>query len=134
MIAFSLIFIAAAISLYHLGLGDASLVYANIINLLARIIFGVLFARNFFGIKVAGNFKRVIPSFALLLVSVVMWGAMSYNGRVKNIEEIVRLEGRRSLLNSTVVQHVGLGSALAVVWLGHWWMTSGRRRNLHRGL
>ncbi|KAF9451311.1 RTF domain-containing protein [Macrolepiota fuliginosa MF-IS2] len=133
MVAFSLLFVAAAISLYRLGFGDASLVYANIVNLFARIVFAALFTKSFFSDKGAQgevSLGRVFPSFSLFLVSLVMWGIVTYDGRSRNVEKIVRLEGRRSLLNATVIQHVGLGSALAVVWLSYWWMSSGRRRNL----
>lgn len=130
---FSLLFITTAVSLYRLGLGDASLVYANIVNLFARIVFAVLFTKSFFTGKEAQgliSFRRVFPSLSLLLLSLAMWGTIIYDGRSRNIEKLVRMEGRQSLLNTTVLQHVGLGSAFAVVWISYWWMSSGRRRNL----
>lgn len=131
MIVFSLAFISAAIVLYNLGFGDASLVYANIINLIARIIFAIVFARKFFvgkGSKI--SFLRVIPSYTLLISSLAIWGTLSYDGRLRSVERIVALEGRGSLLNAEVMQHVGLGITLAVVWLSQWWMSSGRQLNL----
>ncbi|EEB87561.1 hypothetical protein MPER_15048, partial [Moniliophthora perniciosa FA553] len=44
MIVFSTIYISSAIALYKQGFGDVSLVYANIINLSARIIYVLIFA------------------------------------------------------------------------------------------
>ncbi|KAF5371207.1 hypothetical protein D9758_004092 [Tetrapyrgos nigripes] len=48
MILFSLIYITAAVGLYTIGLGDSALVYANIINLSARILYAVRFCDTFF--------------------------------------------------------------------------------------
>lgn len=133
MVAFSLAFVAAAISLYRFGFGDASLVYANIVNLCARIVYAVWFAKSFFssrGSKCLISVGRALPSLPLVLVSFAMWGAVVFDGKRRDVENVVSVEGRRSLLNVDVVQHVGIGSALAVVWLSYWWMSSGRKRNL----
>ncbi len=132
---FSVLFITAAISLYRLGAGDASLVYANILNLLARIIFAVLFTKTFFASKGGRNLvsvRDILPSFHLLFVSFVVWGSVAYDGRSRDVERIVRLTGKRSLLEASVVQHIGIGSALAVVWLSYWWVSSGRRKSWRR--
>ncbi|KAJ3562537.1 hypothetical protein NP233_g9508 [Leucocoprinus birnbaumii] len=133
MVAFSLVFIASAISLYRLGFGDASLVYANIVNLLARIAFATLFTKSFFASKGSGNLisiRGALPSFSLVLISLAMKITIAYDGNRRNIVTIVGKEGRISLMNKDVVQHVGLGTALAVVWLSFWWMSSGRKRTL----
>lgn len=133
MVIFSLVFIAATISFYRLGFGDASLVYANIVNLSARIVFAVLFAKSFFARKGARgliSFRRALPSLSLVLGSIAMWGTIIYDGRRRDVEKVVSVEGRRSLLHASVMQHVGIGSALAVVWLSFWWMFSGRKRSL----
>ncbi|KXN84240.1 Oligosaccharide translocation protein RFT1 [Leucoagaricus sp. SymC.cos] len=132
MVAFSCIFLATAVSLYRLGAGDASLVYANIVNLLARIVFGVVFAKSFFVGKGAGDLfsiGRALPPISLLIISFAMWSTVSYDGKRRNVENIVRVEGRGSLLNVDVVQHVGIGSALALVWLSYWWLSSGHKRH-----
>lgn len=131
MVAFSLAFIAAAISLYRLGFGDASLVYANMINLLARIVFAVLFTKSFFAGRGAGNLisiRRVLPSLSLVFISLVMRGVVAYDGRRRNIRIIVDTQGRSSLLHVEVIRHVGIGSALAIVWLSYWWWVSSERR------
>ncbi|KAF5353438.1 hypothetical protein D9756_008112 [Leucocoprinus leucothites] len=133
MVAFSVVFIASAISLYRLGFGDASLVYANIVNLLARIVFATSFTKSFFpsqGPESIISIRRALPSLSLVLVSLAMRGIITYDSKRRNVKMIVGAEGRRSLLNIDVVQHVGLGSALAAVWLSYWWMSSGRKRNL----
>jgi oligosaccharide translocation protein RFT1 len=134
MVVFSLMFVAAAISLYRLGFGDASLVYANIVNLIARIVFAVGFAKSFFEGKEGGkglvSVRRALPSFGLVGLSFVCWVVVAVDGKRRDVERVVSVEGRRSLLSGDVVQHVGIGSALAVVWLSYWWMSSGRKRNL----
>jgi hypothetical protein len=66
----------------------------------------------------------------LVLGSIAMWGTIIYDGRRRDVEKVVSVEGRRSLLHASVMQHVGIGSALAVVWLSFWWMFSGRKRSL----
>ncbi|KAF9054290.1 Rft protein-domain-containing protein [Panaeolus papilionaceus] len=48
MVLFSTLYIGSAIVLYRAGFGDASLVYANIINLSARIAYCINFAQSFF--------------------------------------------------------------------------------------
>ncbi|KAF8645628.1 hypothetical protein AX16_007710 [Volvariella volvacea WC 439] len=48
MTLFSVIYISSAITFYNFGIGDSSLVYANIINLGARIIYALRFASVFF--------------------------------------------------------------------------------------
>lgn len=133
MVVFSLIFIVAAVLFYRLGFGDASLVYANMVNLLARIVFAVLFAKSFFARRKAGNLisiRRALPSRYLVLISLAMRGVVAYDGRRRNIGKIVGMQGRSSLLHVEVIRHVGIGSALAVVWLSYWWMSSGRRKSL----
>jgi len=133
MVAFSLVFIVAAIMFYRLGFGDASLVYANMVNLLARIVFAVLFTKSFFASRGTGNVisvRRVLPSPYLVLISLAMRGVVAYDGRWRNIGIIIGMQGRGSLLHVEVIRHVGVGSALAVVWLSYWWMSSGRSKSL----
>ncbi|KIK09519.1 hypothetical protein K443DRAFT_644720 [Laccaria amethystina LaAM-08-1] len=48
MIGFSVVYISTAIFLYSLDIGDASLVYANVINLSARILYCLAFVMQFF--------------------------------------------------------------------------------------
>lgn len=132
---FSLLFITTAVFLYRLGLGDASLVYANILNLFARIIFAGLFTKSFFaskGGKGLISIRSILPSFSLLLLSFVLWGAIVYDSQSRDVERTIRLAGKRSLLEASVMQHIGIGSALAVVWLSYWWMSSGQRKSWRR--
>ncbi|KAH9477026.1 Oligosaccharide translocation protein RFT1 [Psilocybe cubensis] len=48
MVAFSFLYILSAITLYRTGFGDTALVYANILNLSARIVYTLRFASRFF--------------------------------------------------------------------------------------
>ncbi|EKM74897.1 hypothetical protein AGABI1DRAFT_132740 [Agaricus bisporus var. burnettii JB137-S8] len=105
MIVFSLTFISAAVLLYRFGFGDASLVYANIINLIARIIFAVVFTRSFFMEKGSTiSFRRAVPSYSLIFSSLAMWGVLFYDGRRRRVEQIVVLEGREKSESNTKIE------------------------------
>jgi oligosaccharide translocation protein RFT1 len=48
MIVFSVGFVCVAIAFNKIGLGDSGLVYANILNLLARVIYCWIFIKRYF--------------------------------------------------------------------------------------
>ena len=70
MVAFSIIYILATICFYRLGLGDTSLVYANILNLSARITYCLHFISTYFAIQRSQHAFRcldALPSWNLCI-------------------------------------------------------------------
>ncbi|KIM40692.1 hypothetical protein M413DRAFT_72866 [Hebeloma cylindrosporum] len=128
MIGFSAIYIGSAISFYALGLGDASLVYANIVNLSARIVYSLRYATNFFNEPKATVFRwqDTLPSRTLCVVSGLSAVIIQLSQRRLKADEIASELGKRALLNPSVLIHVGVCGLLALVCLGTWWRASGR--------
>jgi len=128
MIGFSAIYIGSAIAFYSVGLGDASLVYANIVNLSARIIYSLRYATNFFNEPKTSIFRwqDTLPSRSLCVVSVLSAAIIQLSQRRLKADEIASHLGKRALLDSSVLLHVGVCGSLAPLCLGTWWRTSGR--------
>lgn len=141
MIAFSLTYILSAISFYHLGLGDASLVYANMVNLSARIIYCLRFATRYFtspspsplGPRAStssssGEFRwrSAIPSTSLFVVCGLSTYATYLSERWLGANARAISMGRKALFDLNVLTHIGIGGALALLCLGVWWITEGR--------
>ena len=129
MAAFSTIYILASIILYRLGFGDTSLVYANIANLLARIMYCLRFISSYFRSRQAGHlihWRSMAPGAALIGSSLLSWCLVQYSANAFSITKLIRLGGRTAVLNIFVIMHVILGGMLAVSCLAVWWFTSGR--------
>lgn len=122
MSAFSLIYMAAAVAFYRAGMGDASLVYANIINLSTRIAYAIHFISRFFEDK--GNrellrWRDALPGWKLCVSCCVSAAAVAI-GRLT-------VEGKEvALFSWKVMAYVGLGGSMGLICLGTWWMTEGR--------
>jgi oligosaccharide translocation protein RFT1 len=121
MAGFSLVYISAALIFYRCGLGDASLVYANMINLSARIAYCWYFISSYFRSRGASSvlmWKDAIPQQEVLVVSafskVVIW----CSEKMMNIDT--------ELLDIRIALHVLFGAVLGATCLGTWWMFSGR--------
>jgi len=128
MAGFSTIYISAAIALYAMGFGDRSLVYANIINLSARIFYCLHFISYYFRSRRAGDlflWKDLTPSPRLILLSVLSTFVIQYHQQKRDISRIIQVDGRTALLNVFVLTHVGLGGLLALVCITVWWMSFG---------
>lgn len=129
MAAFSTIYIITSIVLYRLGFGDTSLVYANIANLSARIMYCLRFISSYFGSRQAGHLIRwrdMAPSTALIASSLLSWCLIQYSATAFGISRLIQLGGRAAILKIFVIMHVVLGGILAVSCLTIWWFTSGR--------
>ncbi|KAF9482555.1 Rft-1-domain-containing protein [Pholiota conissans] len=140
MIAFSAIYITTALAFYRVGFGDASLVYANILNLSARVIYCMHFATRYFTASVASkpptstltsskfNPLTFVPPTPLLLFSLVSAILVKVselywlNGSVVMLHQL----GRKALMHPAVLAHVGVGALLCLVCLGVWWRVEGR--------
>lgn len=138
MIGFSMIYITSAIAFYRIGLGDASLVYANIVNLSVRIMYSLRFVARFFSnAKPSQPFhlRDLLPSYILCIVCAISNVLLSMSERHLNASDISTRLGRGALLDSSVVLHIGLGAILALTCVLSWWRTSSRHLalSLRRG-
>lgn len=116
-------------------LGDVSLVYANIINLSARIIYSAHFISSFFARHDARNllhWRRVIPAGRVWSIAGVSAVLIRTAGRRLDALTVVANGGKKALIATPVLTYVGLGGLLALTYLGTWWMSSGRYLNMSR--
>lgn len=128
MILFTLVYISSAIALYRFDLGDAALVYANIINLSARIIYALHFCQTFFANHDASQMLRwrnVLPPWTLVSGLVISALAVNLGETVFGATEIVQREGRTGIVRRPVLLHIALGGVLAISCMG-WWAWTAR--------
>ena len=132
MVVFSITYIASAILFYHLGLGDASLVYANIVNLCVRILYCLIFVKGYFKKAISAHFRfyKVLPPWELWVTSVTSAAVIHVSERRLNANELALQLGRRALMNFSVLFHVAIGSSLAILCILTWWLASGCYLNL----
>jgi oligosaccharide translocation protein RFT1 len=135
MAVFSATYILGAIALYGMQLGDASLVYANILNLSIRILYSAHFTSSFFarrGARDVLRWKSVMPTWPVLLIAGVSNTLIRIAGRRLDVLAVVASGGRKALVTVPVATYVALGGSLALTCLGTWWMSSGRYLNISR--
>jgi len=132
MIAFSATFILSAIFLYHLHLGDVSLVYANTINLCARIAYCLVFLSKYFNSSSSKLFRwyDCIPPLRLWFVFGASGILVYISERHFEANKLVSQLGRKAMVNVSVQCHVAIGFSLASMCLWIWWITSGRYINI----
>lgn len=129
MAVFSVIYISAAVLFYGLGLGDTSLVYANIINLTIRIIYSVHFITSYFaghGTRYVLRWIDAVPPWQMLLVAGSSTILVRSNEKKSGVLGIIQAGGRMALLDTRVMTHVALGGWLTLMCLGTWWVFSGK--------
>ncbi|KAG9318302.1 Rft-1-domain-containing protein [Chiua virens] len=130
MLAFSTIYILSAIALYHLGFGDASLVYANIINLTTRIWYTATWIARYFEDRVKSHqisLAGVVPGWRFSGMVLLSFSIISRADANQHLSEEVERLGRRALFSIPVLGHVALGGGLGIVCVGLWWVTEGER-------
>ncbi|KAJ7611578.1 Rft protein-domain-containing protein [Roridomyces roridus] len=132
MAVFSVIYIGAAVQLYNMQLGDPSLVYANIINLSARIAYAVYFVSIYFtnnNARASLTWSQALPHWKLTLACLISWAVVGQSERRLDVlGTVVRAgAGFSVLLNKNVLLHVGLGGVMGCVCLATWWITDGPR-------
>ncbi|KIK53299.1 hypothetical protein GYMLUDRAFT_77546 [Collybiopsis luxurians FD-317 M1] len=129
MVLFTLVYTSSAVTLYRFNFGDVALVYANIINLSARIFYAWHFSRNFFAAHRASellNVRNMIPPWTLALGLSISALAIRLNETRLAPTKIVQQEGRIGILRRPVLLHIALGGALAVLCMA-WWAWTARR-------
>ncbi len=131
---FSVIYTSLAVTLYRLGVGDASLVYANMINLAARIAYAMIFISSFFKRRGSPELLRwtaLIPKALFCGTLGGSFGLLRLLYRQLSIERIIEENGRASLLNRNVVVFILTGGFFGLVSLGILWkITTEARRQL----
>ncbi|KAK7470211.1 Oligosaccharide translocation protein rft1 [Stygiomarasmius scandens] len=140
MVFFSAIYIIAAVGLYATGLGDVSLVYANIVNLSARIFYALAFCSSFFKTMQARyalhesmlNWKEVLPSKTISVAFLVSGLTVYVSETWMGATELLKRDGRGMLFSVPVLAHVVLGGGLAVICAGIWWRTWGKKLSIPR--
>lgn len=131
MAGFSVFYISAAVLLFSLQLGDASLVYANILNLSVRIIYSAHFITSFYashGARHVIDWRQVLPRWPLFLStasSVVIIKIIGIKLGITN-------GGDLSLARMPVLIYLGVGASMASISLLAWWMSSGRYLSVPR--
>jgi oligosaccharide translocation protein RFT1 len=124
MAFFSAIYICATVGFYRLGLGDAALVYANIVNLTARIVYVIIYTSSFFKSKQAVlKWFDAIPSF-LLITATITSTAIIYGQR--EYLHVPAPGPNFDLLDKRFLVHFGSGAVLGIICLSVWWATQGR--------
>lgn len=127
MFGYSGLYILAAISFHELGLGDASLVYANIVNLSARILFTMAFTFRYFRKHTNSapfGVSDIFPGWRFLGTVVVSYAAISMN---ESKQRIVELSRSRALFSVPVLLHILMGGSMGLACVAVWWLTTGRR-------
>ncbi|KAJ7221716.1 Rft-1-domain-containing protein [Mycena pura] len=137
MAAFSVVYMYAAIQLYRWHFGDMSLVFANIINLGARIAYAVHFVSPFFrtnGARSSLRWTSALPGWRLCFVCGVSWAIVKQNEKRLNVFGAIThtRAGIAILKDKTVLGHVAIGGVLGCICLATWWFTEGRRLVLQR--
>ncbi|CAK5280946.1 unnamed protein product [Mycena citricolor] len=134
MAIFSFIYIASAVELYSLGFGDASLVFANILNLGARIAYATHFITGYFTAHQARSslhWQSVLPHWKFSMACCVSWAAIRESATILNVRTIVAHTGSgagvRLLIHKSILIHIGIGGAMGCACLGTWWYTQGRQ-------
>ncbi|KAF5376097.1 hypothetical protein D9615_007755 [Tricholomella constricta] len=133
MAVFSVIYILAAVSFFNLHLGDASLVYANILNLSVRIIYTATFVTTFYtrlGARQLLHWKSVLPSARLLVCVAASAVLIRISGNLLDIE--TSDAGKLSLARASVLLHIAVGVILGLASVCTWWFTSGRHLSIPR--
>ncbi|KAK7033588.1 Oligosaccharide translocation protein rft1 [Paramarasmius palmivorus] len=121
MILFSVIYISSAVGLYRRGFGDVSLVYANIINLSARIAYVLLFARSYFP---NASWKNMFPPISMAAAVLLSADVVMLSEAKLQPLDILREKGKVGVLSGAVLMHIGLGGFLALFCVGLWWRGS----------
>jgi oligosaccharide translocation protein RFT1 len=125
MAAFSVIYVSLAVLLYRMEMGDAALVYANILNLSARIIYALQFIASFFRQHNHSlSWSTLSPSLSLVCACIVSAVLIRMHQSSSAINAMV--QERTDILKIPALLHLSLGATFGLVCAGTWWLSSGR--------
>ena len=126
MASFSALYTTAAVALYKFSpLGDTSLVYANIINLAARIAYCVYFANSYyssFHCKHLLSWSKTLPGVPFLVATTTS-GILLRRGQ-DFVELSASSVDSSPLLRKEFLISIVFGGLLAIGCAGLWWKTS----------
>lgn len=126
MTLFSISYISGAILLYKLGLGDVALVYANILNLLGRIFYVLIFASSYLRLpSIAALLRAALPTWPLVFATAIASFVVRGDDHMRGIKLIVLSDGRRAILQIPVLLHIALGGVSCLFCLAAWWRIQG---------
>ncbi|KAF8692334.1 hypothetical protein AX14_002578 [Amanita brunnescens Koide BX004] len=127
MAFFSALYITTAVSFYKLALlGDASLVYANIVNLTARIAYCMHFANTYYSScrsRHLVSWRKAIPRVPFLLSIVSSWTLVYLDTRAMTLPSTER--GISLLFRMDLIMHICYGAVLALACIGVWLKVQG---------
>lgn len=127
LVGFSVVFIVSAIGFYASGFGDVSLVYANTINLVARIIYAAQCASTFFNRnKTAHRWKASTPTWQFLLAAALSYLAISRTKTHHQAAILLQTKGHGAIISAIVMSHLAQGVGMGLCCIATWWLTSGR--------
>jgi oligosaccharide translocation protein RFT1 len=127
LVGFSVVYIVSAIGFYVSGFDDVSLVYANIINLTARIIYAAQYASTFFDRnKTTHRWSTSTPTWQFLLAAMLSYLAISMTDIHHQSVILLQTKGREAILHAIVMSHLAQGAGMGLCCVATWWLTSGR--------
>ncbi len=132
MAIFSVIYTGSAVLAYKLQFGDTSLVYANVLNLGARIVYAAIWTSKYFQRRgdegVVFSWKTVLPSLRFCFSLLICGLTVRSTERWLSIPDAIAHGGRSALFSRAAIVHVGCGAMLGLVTL--WYITKAARLSL----
>ncbi|KAF9489875.1 Rft-1-domain-containing protein [Pleurotus eryngii] len=147
MFTFSILYLSSALVFYsYFQLGDASLIYANIVNLLARISFCLFFVQSFF----RGQYQAIVSQGAAsatrkpirsypftfkpwewvphprVITSCVLSYAILSSKALVPPPITTSSSPMQYLLSKVMVRYIGVGGVLGLGCVYVWWITTGK--------
>lgn len=134
MTLFSAIFVVAVLIFYNVfRLGDVALVYANIVNLLARILYCASFITNYFTLHSRAAFlaesirdsrkslfrwRDVMPPWQVVLVGCVAFAATQFSAMHFVVYHTVQVDWGRNMRRLS--SHLAVGVLSGLICLAAW--------------
>lgn len=120
-------YILLTITLYRTaGLGDSAVIYANVINLLARIVYCTHFIASLVRRRKGGKEVKlptsadIIPPSTVLFVSVLTCLMTRYSAHVLEVKSLCKTSGRAILRTDAFRLHMGVGLLAGMAMSAAW--------------
>ena len=132
MAFFSVTYITATIALYrYTGLGDAAVVYANALNLGARIIYCSSFLSSYVARSQKGTkeektpsiWHHTLPKLPVLITFAISAAITRVTAKKLDIRSYTNSSGLRTLFQKPCLIHLGVGATCGLCCLVVWYVT-----------